>query len=497
MSLRTLRRALAPALAFCVGLLSAPGASANDLPSDYQMGVQSAPGWSVHVHNPRLSPWHLTLDINAHTQTAETDPGLRIAHALGDTYAALGAAHVAIAIDRKHQVVNVVEGRVAASQGDYPGFIPAEDHPTQRQLAASARKLSDRARADGVAANIDVGPIAAQGQVDTTITTQTVDRPWYSGSYGFTNVGARYSGPDLLTGALRADLGHGNEVDLSAAHGLSNWSSNSKGGQYNALSAALTHFSRFGGTQFYAMDVNYTTGGPLRRYDLKGNVATVGVKQIMPLSQDWTLTVGLQGTQAQERLGLLQWKDTERYSSAFVALNRDTEHTNASLELDRGLVGSRALVGAPLQGAFKQDYNVLKGSFSAWTPMGEDGWVARGGLAGQISSRDTPNNELWAIGGPHRGSAFESGFAAGTRGYALWGQVEAPTTQGFTPYIGVDRATAVMRTGQSTAVNSVYVGTRYRMGSRLALDVGYAHAFGHVPPGQDGNHLLATLNVFF
>lgn len=470
---------------------------------DYAIGVRATalngPAWTVKVSNPRLSPVRMSmiLDQQMLVIADANDKGQAIAKTIAHAYAYMGSAMVRISVDQTTHTVSVVEGTTKGSTGAYPGYLRATDHATQRQIAAAARKMADRARADRAHAEMTVGKVDDQGQVAVSTSETPVATAPVSGSAGFTNAGARYAGADLITASMRADLGHGNELDLSAAHGLSNMSSDSFGGRYNAAGASLTHFSSWGGTRFYANNVDYLTGGPLRPYDLSGRVSTWGVQQIVPLSQRWTAYGGLQWTIANERIGAVAWTDHERYLQGQVGFTYQGDHTTANIEWDKGLDGSRDYTAQPLQGPFDPHFSSVHASLSSWTPIGDQGWVARGGVAGQLSGHNTPTNELFTIGGPQRGLAYLSGYAAGRRGYALWGQVETPTWHDALGYVGVDRASVKSASGASYAGNSLYAGVRYHLNQRLTLDMGYAHSLGAAPVGQEGHRVFATLNVAF
>ena len=442
--------ALIAALTVPVAVLAAtPDAS-------YAIGVHGAPGWTVKVLNPRFSAIALTYYLDGRHGDFGSDKGAGIAQVIGEAYASNGAAQVAVHIDTAAHTVNVVEGHGPPSSGAYAGYLSATSHATRRQIEAAGRKMSNRARADGAKATLDIGSPDAEGSYTVTTAATPAESAPVTGSVGYTNQGARYAGSDLVTASGRADVGYGNEIDASAAHGLSNASSDSYGGRYNAESLSLTHYSRFGGTKFYANNTTYQTGGPLEIYDLSGRVSTWGMQQIIPLSQAWTVYGGVQETHANERLGIVGWDDQERYTTALVGFSRDTAHTNGNIQFDHGVGnGSRSLTVIPLQGTFNPHYGSLKASFSAWALLGGQGWIGRAGVSGQVSSHDTPTNELWTIGGPFRGQAYRNGFAAGIRGYAVWSQVEAPGYMGLTPYIGVDRASADYAVGMqrtSTAV---------------------------------------------
>jgi hemolysin activation/secretion protein len=485
------------AIAMALALAGPLVATAHDHTpaASYTMGVHGAPDWSVHVVNPRFDAVALTRQIDAvHGQFGE-HTGEGIARAIGAYYAKAGAAQVSIRVNEATHTVDVIEGHTAGSTGAYAGYLPATQHATRRQIEVAGRNISNRARADGQRATLDIAKPGEDGLYTVDSTATRTDDSRLSGTLGYTNQGARYAGSDLLTGSARVEAGAGFEIDASVAHGLSNASSDSFGGRYDSESLSVTHYSRFGGTKFYATNTTYQTGGPLRDFDLSGHVSTYGLQQIVPLSKAWTGYVGIQNTRSNERLGVVDWNDHERYTTALIGFSRDTEHTNGNIEFDHGVGGGhRSYTLAPLQGTFDPRYSSVKASFSAWTPIGAN-WVGRAGVAGQVSSHDTPTNELWTIGGPFRGQAYKNGFTAGIRGYSVWGQVEAPVWHGLTPYVGVDRAVAAYAIGPDTRVNSGYAGLRYRLASRLSLDVGYAHAFGPTPDGEDGHRVLANLSV--
>jgi hemolysin activation/secretion protein len=490
---------LSLALALVLALVLAGPAVALAAPADasYAIGVHGAPTWTVKVTNGRFTPRQLTRYLDgAHGQFGPRE-GAGIAQVLGQAYAANGAASIAIQVDEATRTVSVVEGHTAGNGGDYAGYLGAHAHLTQRQIHAAARTLSDRARADNAKVDLTIGKPDAEAAVAVTALATPVTDSRFSGAVGYTNEGARYAGSDLVTANGHGNLGHGNVLDLNAAHGLSNASSDSFGGRYNAVSAALTHYSAFGGTKIYASNTTYQTGGPLRDYDLSGRVSTWGLQQVIPLSKAWTVYDGLQQTLANERLGIVGWNDQERYVTALVGVNRETAHTSGNLEVAHGIGGgSRTVTLLPIQGTFDPHYATVKASFSGWVPVGQ-GWVARGGVSGQVSSAATPTNELWTIGGSTRGQAYRASFAAGIRGYAVWAQAEAPTIHGLVPFVGIDRAqVSYAGGGADTAVNSGYAGVRYRWDT-LAVNLGYAHAFGADVAGQAGHRILATVNYAF
>ncbi|MFP3671021.1 hypothetical protein SB717_38715, partial [Priestia sp. SIMBA_032] len=62
------------------------------------------------------------------------------------------------------------------------------------------------------------------------------DAKMYGGSALFTTLGQRYSGPDVITLYGYGNLGNGQQLEVSAANGLSDLRNESKNGKFNSAS---------------------------------------------------------------------------------------------------------------------------------------------------------------------------------------------------------------------------------------------------------------------
>ena len=67
--------------------------------------------------------------------------GEGIARAIGDCYARIGAAQVAIRVDEATHTVFVTEEHTAGSEGAYAGYLPATRQATRRQIEGAERSL--------------------------------------------------------------------------------------------------------------------------------------------------------------------------------------------------------------------------------------------------------------------------------------------------------------------------------------------------------------------
>lgn len=464
--------------------------------------------WTIQQHNSRYDGGQITKRAERFIEQ-----GASAAEAVAAVYEEAGAAFINIRVDQETRTIEVHEGS-ATITGPYAAYFPGAQvvdgvaivqHVKRSSLEAFARRINDRARADFSRATIDVSVNnragARPGDVIVATSFEEVpDAKRYQGSLGYTNNGARYAGADLLTGSMRFQLGHGNELAVNAGRGLPNVREDSYGGRYNTAGAAFSHAGANGITRFAANHVDYKTGGLLQIFDITGKIDTISVFHTIPLNERWSVYGGLTATRATINLGAggLDWSDTTSYRTATIGTTRQGKSTVLNVQVDRGVGGSRSTDVVPLLGTFDAHYWSVKSDFVGEKALGDNGWKGRVGAAAQISSSNTPGNELFTVGGPTRGQAFLGGAASGNRGYAAFAEIQAPERNGFTPYAGLDRSWVSPATGADLDLNSAYVGTRFKSpGKKVNFDVGYARSFGGTPEGLDKGRVFATATLNF
>lgn len=432
-------------------------------------------------------------------QGLASDDGLQFGHRIVQRYRDQGYLTVEARVNPDSHTVTVIEAAPKPS-GVYADYVTGGGGVlTRDDLELAAARMTPTAKLNGETVNIDilaVDPQTGNAEIRTSV-TPVPDAKKAGVSLGYSSMGQRYSGPDVATGYGWANIGNGQQLDASLAHGFSDWRSDSKHGRYESGAVSYRKASRYGLTSLQLAQTDYKTGGDFAPLDLNGTVRRATIEHTYLLTKSLQTIGRLSYTENRQNFDLVQWTDKQKYTAAFVGLRHQGARLAADAGIEQGLGGSRQLSVAPLLGRFDSRYTALIVNASGNLDIGR-GWTLTGKAGMQAGPDGTPNSAQFALGGPDRGRSYTTGYTATPTGAYLSASINAPVIHGVQAYAGIDGAKGRPVVGPDREAKSVFIGARLALAKGITGDVGYARTLGrNDDPTAHKNKLNLVLNISF
>lgn len=421
-------------------------------------------------------------------------------------YKEAGQPVVNLNVDTANKTIKVLEPKIAA-EGPYANYFNGQKL-SEDSLSNDILRMKTASNLNGEDVNIDIKPVVGDTiPVIVTATPKEDYKPW-GGSLIYNTMGQRYSGPDVVTAYGYYNLGDGQQVNASYSHGFQ-FRDDSQGGNFNNETISYLNATRYGTMSVNLSNTNYKAGGPQLPLDLTGQISSIGLRDDYLFTKNFIGYGGLTYKYNKQSIGLLELENTQKYSYATLggtAFNKiDNFGFKANLEGNQGITGSDSYNLVPFMGQFSSGWNTGKLDTSFKLGLNSHGTSIDINAGGQVSSDNTPNAEVFYIGGPNRGRAYTTGFVALDNGYYASGQVNAWTWRvgdghSFTPYAGVDTAQASQANIPTITASSAFVGVQYAYKNDISISAGYAQGIAqdsiiqkyNVP--QNRFDMVATFN---
>lgn len=472
--------------------------------ASFAADVQPANGnekWAV-VGNTLISndilAQELASDLNVRSmlytdEQGGNEAGIVMGNKVVAVYRERGFISVDARIDVENRTITVVEGKVKGT-GEYGSYFAQNVVLNKDALEMTAKRISETAKLNGEEIGIQilaVDPQTGNTEVRTTV-KKIADAKTHGASVVFSNVGQRYSGPDVGSAYVWANVGDGQQVDLSIAHGFSNASSSSFGGKYESGAASYRKSTKYGMTSAQLATTHYRVGGTFSELDMTGKVSRATMEQNYLYSQDTSLIGRLFRTQNTQEFGLTGWTDKQAYTS--ISAGVKTQGSNYALDatLEKGLGGSRSFNETPLLGNFNPHYASLSVNSTVDQEIAKSGWVVQGKGGFQVSSKDTPSGAQFAMGGSDRGRSYQTGYAAVPTGAYASVTLFAPMYESVLFYAGIDGSSGRPAVGDTRKASSAFFGARFMALDYLTGDVGISKTIG---TNDDASAKTAKFNL--
>ncbi|CAM8622257.1 hypothetical protein MCEMSHM24_02478 [Comamonadaceae bacterium] len=433
------------------------------------------------------------------TLLAET--GKELGDSILAVYRRAGYVAASVLVDVGARTIHIREG-VALPTGPFAKYLPAGKviSATDFELAGlrSASELTfNRQRVSFDIQPTDFTSSNSETEIRTSLTDDEASKQ-VGGSFGYSSLGQRYSGSDVLTASAYANLKTGFQAEASAAVALADTTDESRGGGFGQGHLILRRAGVEGLTSVQASLTDYAVGGAMAPLKIKGSVERLGAEHSYIVSKDLSVAGRITSSQAKQRFDALGWDDTQSYTSIGASARYQVSPvTQIEVGIEQGINGTHSFNQVALQGRFDPNYTVATASASTQIPVA-GGWVAvvRGGA--QTSSKGTPAASQLALGGDGRASSYSSGYVSVLDGAHLSATLNSPVLgDGFQFYTGVDGSTGQPSSGKVRSANSALVGVRYVKGS-LSVNLGYAASIdNHDEAGTSGEKAFLQMTWSF
>ena len=363
----------------------------------------------------------------------------------------------------------------------------------ERLAAAKATKAAPVMAANVPAVTVTVTPVPAPKPVPAAIVEASAPKPAQPANpHAFAIVlssqGPRYAGSEVLTlagGGTWKNVGWNGSI----TEGIPSSHTNSTGGRYTGLSGGLSHKLGDGVIAIDGLHATYLQGGPVAPLGLSGTLTRGDLSYSHAIIDNLDGTVKLGRVSQVADMQIVNLSDSETYRLANLSLTWAHRWSKtmvlATAAYERGLGGSRSNGGADLLGIFDPHYQLGTLDLTFTQAMGS--WTVQAKAGGQTGSVGTPQASQLIVGGPGRGAVADTGIYSGPRGYYTSITLNAPPRAGYQPYIGLDRASMALPTGQRQSLQSAQAGIRYAAGA-VSGGVEVAHELGHnngLPSGDN------------
>lgn len=411
--------------------------------------------------------------------SADKEDGLNIGNTLVALYRERGYLSIEASVDAVKQTITVIEA-LAVPSGVYADYIPTgQGVLTTEALELAAARMANVAKLNGEKVNIEilsVDPQTGNAEIRTTATPIAGDKKM-GASVGYSNMGQRYSGPDVGTAYGWANIGNGQQLDVSAAHGFSDWGNNSKDGRFESGVLSWRKASQYGLTSLQSAVTSYKTGGDFAAIGLSGTVNRTTLEHDYLATKNLIAVGRLSYTENEQKINLVGWTDKQSYTALFGGLRYQSASWSADAGIEQGLGGSNKFNFTPLLGRFGSNYTILMVNATGNLDIG-GGWTATGKAGFQAGPDGTPSSAQFALGGPDRGRSYTTGYAATPNGSYASLTFNAPVWHGVQAYAGFDGATGKPVTGPDREAKSAFIGARFIFAKAISGDVGFAKSLG-------------------
>lgn len=411
------------------------------------------------------------------TQAQANADGMMLGNALVKAYRDRGYLTIEARVDPTTKTVKVVEA-AATPSGSYAGYL-TPGIVTRDELELAAARMTPAAKLNGEAVNIEilaVDPQTGNAEIRTSSTPAT-DSQKAGASLGYSSMGQRYSGPDVATLYGWANIGNGQQLDASLAHGFADFSDDSKHGRYESGAFSYRKASAYGLTSVQLAYTDYKTGGSFAPLDLNGTVSRATIEHAYLVTKALTAVGRLAYTENRQNLDLAQWTDKQSYTSLFGGLRYQAASWAADAGIEQGLAGSRDYNVVPLLGRFSDHYTAFIANAAGNLDLGH-GWTLTAKAGGQTGPDDTPSSAQFVLGGPDRGRSYTTGYAATPSGAYASLSINSPVFRGVQAYAGIDGAKGKPVIGADREAKSAFVGARFAVAKAISGDIGFAKTLG-------------------
>jgi hypothetical protein len=406
--------------------------------------------------------------------------GVMLGNALVKLYRSHGFLSVEVRVDPAKRIVRLVEAPVLPT-GPYASYVPAgQGVLTSDALELAAARMTSTAKFNGEQINIEilsVDPQTGNAEIRTSATPIAGVKKM-GASVGYSSMGQRYSGPDVATAYGWANIGNGQQLDVSLAHGFSDWRDDSKDGRYESGVVSYRKASEYGLTSMQYAFTGYKTGGEFSQLDLNGTISRATLEHDYLLTKSLFLVGRLSHTKNKQNLGLTGWTDEQSYTALFGGLRYQGASWGVDAGIEQGLGGSQEFNVTPLLGQFDAHYTSLIVNAAGNLDISR-GWTITGKAGFQIGADGTPNSAQFALGGPDHGRSYTTGYAATPTGAYASLTLNAPVFYGVQGYAGLDGAQGKPVVGLDRKAKSAFLGARFLVANTISGDVGFSKAIGH------------------
>lgn len=440
----------------------------------------------------------LSSDMNVRSmlyteEQGGNEAGIVMGNKVVAVYRDRGFVSVDARVDVENKTINVVEGKVKGT-GEYGSYFAQNVVLNKDALEMTAKRISETAKLNGEEIGIQilaVDPQTGNTEVRTTV-KKIADAKTHGASVVFSNVGQRYSGPDVGSAYVWANVGDGQQVDLSIAHGFSNASSSSFGGKYESGAASYRKSTKYGMTSAQLATTHYRVGGAFSELDMTGKVSRATLEQTYLYSHDTSLIGRVFRTQNVQEFGLTGWTEKQAYTSISAGVKHAGENFAINATIEKGLGGSRFFTETPLLGLFDAHYASLAMNASADQELGQSGWVVQGKGGFHSSSKSTPSGAQFAMGGSDRGRSYQTGYAAVPTGAYASVTLFAPIYESVLFYVGIDGSYGRPAVGDTRKAASAFIGAKFMALDHLTGDAGISKTIG---TNDDASAKTAKFNL--
>lgn len=406
-------------------------------PAPEQGGVEikvTAGAWRYRVTGNTLLP---DAQIRA-VLAAAADPQAAVA-ALSAAYQRAGYALVAVKAvgDGPQRVwIQVVQGQITQLRmpedlsGFYAGLRDRQNLTRDELLRRTVLAQAYAAR-DGQELHANFAPSSTPG--GSALEVQTPPRPdarAVSGAFQLGNTGSRYASRYTTGLSLAVDPGRGLEFTGNFVHGLANWSSASRGSQYQVGALGASIITPWGTYGLNYQKTSYRIGdvaaplypqGDVRSFAANGNQLLHVTDRSRFILSESVSHIGF--TQAVYG-GDYQLAD-QNYNFASVGLQYltttvlacQTGQLSLGLTLNKGLSGLSGSMDIERDGAPTPRFRSINYSLG-WVQPLPKGAVMQFSLSGQRGFDTLPSQQQWVLGGMGSLSAYFPGVLVGDSGYA-------------------------------------------------------------------------------
>jgi hemolysin activation/secretion protein len=460
-------------------LSTAAFSAINDDTNKNQVGT-----WTIQG-NHLISSTELVAAVNA---SADKENGLSIGNTLVALYRKRGYLSIEASVDADKQTITLFES-TAVSTGIYGDYIPkGQGVLTNESLELAAARMTNTAKLNGEKINIEilsVDPQTGNAEIRTTATPIVGDKK-IGASIGYSNMGQRYSGPDVATAYGWANIGNGQQLDVSAAHGFSAWSNDSKGGRFESGVLSYRKASQFGLTSIQTALTTYKTGGIFSEIDLTGTINRTTLEHNYLVKKNIIAIGRLSYTDNEQKINLVGWTNKQSYTAFFGGFRYQGESWAADAGIEQGLGGSSQFNFVPLLGRFDANYTTLAANVTGNFDLSK-GWIVAGKAGFQSGPNSTPSSAQFALGGPDRGRSYTTGYVATPIGAYASLTLNAPLRNGVQGYAGIDWANGKPVTGPSREATSAFIGARFMLSKLITGDLSFAQAIKRNDDPSAGN----------
>ena len=477
-------------------------ASSASFSQDKPLDIAKSDKWEV-VGNKLISSedlkTELSSDFNVQSIILSEEgmggnaTGLAMGNKVVGVYRDRGFVSVDARVNVENKTITVIEGTVNGT-GQYGEYFAQNSVLSKDELELTAKRISETAKLNGEEIGIQIRAVDPQtGNAEVRTTAKKIDdAKRYGASVVLSNVGQRYSGPDVGTAYGWANIGNGQQIDLSVAHGFSNARSESWGGKYESGAASYRKSTQYGMTSAQLATTHYRVGGDFAALDINGEVNRLTLEQNYLATKDISLVGRLFRTQNKQAFGMTGWTDSQAYTSISGGVKHQGGNYALDATLEKGLGGSRSVSDVPLLGLFNPHYASLVVNGSYDYAIGTSGWTVQGKGGFQRSSKETPSGAQFAMGGNDRGRSYNTGYAAVPKGAYVGATVYAPTYKNMKFYAGVDGSTGTPAVGDGRKAASAFIGAKFMALKNLSGDVAIAKTLG---TNDDFNSRTTKLNL--